>query len=280
MRTENSPKTGKPAPSPRRVKQDAEEIRRQTPTTKHSTALNLAAQARGWPSYKQLVRDWRDAAREQAGHLVTLTAKWVDRDQSRGTFTAHVLLSEPWENHLPLGVRRQTYTLRQFHVARGDRTKLVAPNTFTSALSCMHNLSKAARQLVFVDVMRVYPTSLTKAVNAFDGDPYKMLTTRYPNQDHETLWFDPTNGLHFILNEPYQIDKPKQAPVLAARKMVTHVTRAWTIHNPEGTLAQLIARSKDVQLFDRLVERTDALPNRFRGIRFTDESGNDVTQSH
>lgn len=48
-------------------------------------------------------------------------------------------------------------------------------------------------------------------------------------------------GLHFILNEPYQLDQQKQAPILAERGMVAFTTRDWTTHNPAGTLAQLIA---------------------------------------
>jgi len=149
----------------------------------------------------------------------------------------------------------------------------MASTAFTSALSCMHNLSKAARQLVFVDELRVHPASLSKTVAAFDGDPHKMLSERYPNQDHETLWCDPASGFHFILNEPYDVDATKQARVLASRSMETHTTREWTTHNPMGTLAQLIAPQKDVGSLTTLIARSQNLPQRFAQIRFTDQDG-------
>lgn len=104
----------------------------------------------------------------------------------------------------------------------------------------MHSFGKAMRQFVFVDTMRVLPASLTKAVQAFRGDPHRMLTSRYPNSDHESVWFDPESGLHFILNEPFQVDKAKQDPVLASRAMVAFTTKEWTVHNPAGTLAEFI----------------------------------------
>lgn len=277
MRTSNTPVAGKSVPSPRRVKQEAKQIRLQTPTTRHLQALDLAAQARGWSSYKALERDWKSNKITQAAHLVTLTSHWIDRNGAEGSLHAHVPLSEPWENHLPLPVRRRIFTLSKFHIVRGDRTRLAAPGAFGSALSCIHILSKAARQLVFIDVMRVHPASLAQAVIAFDGDPYKILTSGYPNQDHESLWRDPATGLHFILNEPYQIDAENQAPVLAGRGMVAHATREWAIHNPEGTLAQLIAPAADSVLLEKLVKQARKLPERFNQIRFTDDTG--ATQS-
>lgn len=301
MRISSSPETGKSVPSPRRVKQAAKQIRLQMPTTRHLQALDLAAQARGWSSYKALERDWKsnrisqvvhvvthvegthtsnrvEANKSgQAVHVVTLTSRWIDRSGAEGSLHAHVSLSEPWENYLPLPLRRRIHTLGQFHIVRGDRTRLVAPKAYGSALSCIHTLSKAARQLVFIDVMRVHPAYLAQAVIAFDGDPYKMLTSKYPNQDHESLWCDPATGLHFILNEPYQIDAENQAPVLAGRGMVAHATREWTIHNPEGTLAQLIAPAADSVLLEKLVKQARKLPERFNQIRFTDDTG--TTQS-
>lgn len=277
MRSHELPVSGLHAPSPRRIKQAANQIRLQTPKIKHLEALDLAAKAQGWPSYKVIERAWVASGRGQNDHQVILTARWIDRNGSHGALHAHVPLSEPWENHLPLTVRRQVSTLRQFHIFKGDRSKLVAKTDFASAVSAMHNLSKAARQLVFVDALRVHPASFSKTVEAFDGDPYRMLTERYPNQDHETLWCDPASGLHFILNEPYQVDMTKQASVLAGRQMVVHTTRDWTIHNPEGTLAQLIARSADEVLFRQLLKRTKRLPARFKQIRFIDDAGVSVT---
>lgn len=273
MRTQPQPPAGAPIPSPRRIKNEAASIRRTAPSIKHHEALDRAAKARGWDSYSSLERAWKKSGRARNSYVVRLTARWVDRDGSRGTLNADVRLSGPWENHLPLPVRRRTYTLGQFRIARGDRTHLVAGTTFLSALSCMHDLSKAARQLIFVDELRVHPASLTKAVAAFDGDPYKMLTEQYPNQDHSTLWCDPASGFHFILNEPYSVNSDKQAPVLASKGMEVHTTRDWTTHNPMGTLAQLIAPRKDAELLETLVERSRNLPQRFALIRFTDQAG-------
>lgn len=277
MRTENSPTTGNLVPSPRRIKQEARQIRRREPTTKQGAALDRAAQARGWSSYKAFERDWRNSDRGQVDHQVTLVARWVERNRSHGVLRALVPLSEPWDNHLPLPLRRRIGALRQFHIVQGDRTRLVAHEAFTTELSCIHTLSKAARQLMFVDVMRVHPASIARAEKAFDGDPYGMLTTRYPDMDHQTLWCVPANGLHFILNEPYDIDQVKQGPVLAARQMVEHTSRDWTTHNPEGTLAQLIARSEDSQLFDQLVKRSNLMPERLSQIHFSDGTGAEVT---
>lgn len=276
MRSHQLPVSGPHAPSPRRIKLEAKQIRLQSPTIKHLEALDLVSKARGWPSYKALERAWVASGRGQSDHQVVLTARWVDRNGVHGALHAHVPLSEPWENHLPLTVRRQVSTLRQFHIFKGDRAKLVAKTDFASAVSAMHNLSKAARQLVFVDALRVHPASFSKTVEAFDGDPYKMLTERYPNQDHETLWCDPASGLHFILNEPYQVDTTKQGSVLTGKQMVVHTTREWTIHNPEGTLAQLIARSADESLFQQILKRTQRLPARFNQISFSDDAGDPV----
>lgn len=277
MRTENSPATGYPFPSPRRIKQEARKIRLQDPTIKQFTALNLVAQARGWLSYDDFERKWRNSARKEVGHQITLSARWVDPGISRGTFHAHVQLSVPWENHLPLTVRNRIVPLNRFHVFQGDRTKLVAKEVFDDARVCMHHLNKAARQLVFVDVMRVHPATTAKTIRAFAGDPHKMLRSSYPDKDHQSLWYVPSSGLHFILNEPYQIDKSKQAPVLADRQMVEHTTRDWSIHHPGGTAAQLIARAEDSQIFDQLVKRSILLPEHFRRIRFSDNAGTEVS---
>lgn len=275
MQTSNSIESGHRIPSPRRIKQEAKRIRLQSPTIKQHQALDLAARARGWASYRALERAWRAKNRSLA-HIVTLSARWFDQGGSGGQMHAHVPLIEPWDHHLPLALRRSIYTLGKFHISRGDRAHLVARQSFSSWLTCVHNLSKAARQLVFVDAMRVHPASVAQMVKAYGGDPYKVLTDRYPNQDHESLWCDPRTGYHFILNEPYQVDLDRQRPVLEARRMLTHTTRDWTIHNPQGTLAQLIAPSADMQSFEHLVQRSLFLPDRFARIEFTDESGERV----
>ena len=278
MRYQMQPAKGALIPSPRRIKNEAAQIRRATPSIKHHEALDRAAQARGWTNYTSIERAWKKSGRARNAYVVRLTARWVDRDGSRGTLNADVRLSGPWENHLPLPVRRRTYTLGQFRISRGNRTHLVAGDAFTSAVSCMHNLSKAARQLVFVDELRVHPALLSKTIAAFDGDPHQMLSDRYPNRDHETLWCDPISGFHFILNEPYEVDTAKQAPVLASKCMEVHTTHEWTIHNPMGTLAQLIAPQKDVGLLTKLITRSQNLPQRFAQIRFTDQDGALVDQ--
>lgn len=278
MRSQSQPATGTPVPSPRRIKNEAAQIHRATPSIKHLDALDRAAKARGWPNYTSVERAWKKSGRARNTYVVRLTARWVDRGGARGTLNAEVRLSGPWENHMPLPVRRRIYTLGQFHISRGNRSHLVAGTAFSSAMSCMHNLSKAARQLVFVDELRVHPALLSKTVAAFDGDPHKMLSDRYPNQDHETLWCDPASGFHFILNEPYNVDTAKQTPVLAARGMEVHTTREWTVHNPMGTLAQLIAPRKDAESLTNLFKRGQNLPQRFALIRFTDQDGTAVDQ--
>lgn len=186
---------------------------------------------------------------------------------------AHVQLSEPWWNFLSLSERRRIGTLRDFRIVRADRSQLAADDEYTSWMSCAHNLSKAARKLVFIDVMRVLAASQFKIVAAFNGDPHRMLSSNYPNRDHETLWRDPATGLHFILNEPYQINPDKQNRVLAARDMVAYTTQEWTIHNPSGTFSQLIAARQNEQQLMVLVRRSNALPARFRQIVFTDDDG-------
>lgn len=275
MQNSNSSKSVHRIPSPRRIKQEAKRLRLQSPTTTQCQALDLAAQARGWASYKAFERAWRASDRHSA-YVVTLSARWFDHGGAGGQLHAHVPLFEPWDRHLPLAMRRNIYTLGRFHISRGDRTHLVARESFSSWLTCVHNLSKAARQLVFVDAMRVHPSSFAQMVRAYSDDPYKVLTDRYPNQDHESLWCDPKTGLHFILNEPYQVDLGKQSAVLEAKEMLTYTTRDWTIHNPAGTLAQLIAPSANSTSFEHLVQRSLSLPNRFSRIEFIDQAGEPV----
>lgn len=267
--------SGAKIPSPRRLKNEAKKLRRQDGELTQLAALDLAATARGWPSYKAFEREWRKQPSIDRRHfLVTLSAQWSDRlNSARGTMQAHVQLSEPWWNFLSLAERRQIGTLGDFHIVRADRSRLAATDEYTSWISCAHNLSRAARKLVFIDVMRVLAASQSKAIAAFQGDPHRMLSSHYPNRDHETLWWDPATGLHFILNEPYQIDSDKQNRVLAAREMVAHTTQEWTIHNPSGTLAQLIAPMRNEPELMVLVQRSNALPARFRQIVFTDNEG-------
>lgn len=259
--------------SPRRLKTEAEQLRLHQPQLKHLAALNDVARARGWTSYKTYERAWRKQKADE-GYVVTLAARWFDSAmKARGTMYARAVLDEPWANFLPLAARRRISVLRDFHIHRGDRSHLIAAEAYSSWHSCAYSLNKAIRQFVFVDTMRVLPASLTKAVQAFRGDPHRMLTSRYPNSDHDSVWFDPQSGLHFILNEPYQVNHEKQGPVLASREMVAFTTRDWTIHNPEGTLAQLIAPVQDRAELAALFSRSKALPARFRKIIFNDDDG-------
>ncbi|WEL99007.1 hypothetical protein [Delftia tsuruhatensis] len=274
MHASNMPTAGNNIPSPKRLKNEAREIRRHDPQLSQGAALDQAANARGLPSYKIVERAWRSRDRASSAHAVTLTASWGERGRGDwGRIHANVALSEPWANFLPLTDRRHIRSLGRFHIVRGDRTRLVSPEDYASFLSCAHHLSKAARQLVFVDALRVLPVSLAKTVAAFRGDPHRMLSSRYPDQDHESLWRDPATGLHFILNEPYQVDQEKQAPILAERGMVAFTTHDWTLHNPAGTLAQLIAPVSDQTLLHALSKRAQTLPARFDEITFADDDG-------
>lgn len=282
MHASNMPTAGNNIPSPKRLKNEARKIRLRDPQLSQGAALDLAANARGLPSYKVVERAWRSRDRASSAHAVTLTASWADRGRGDwGRIHANVALSEPWANFLPLTDRRNIRSLGRFHIVGGDRTRLASPEDYASFLSCAHYLSKAARQLVFVDALRVLPVSLAKTVAAFRGDPHRMLSSRYPDQDHESLWRDPATGLHFILNEPYQVDEEKQAPILAERGMVAFTTHDWTLHNPAGTLAQLIAPVSDQKLLHALSKRGQTLPARFDVITFTDDDGRqlDIFQS-
>jgi len=268
-------------PSPRRLKQEVKQMRRLDPDLSQNKALDLAAQARGWASFKSLERDWSTDRADRRGVVITLSASWIDpkdRQGYRGHLHAQVPLSEPWENFVPLTVRRYTPTLGKFLIVRKDRTRLSNPEPYASFESCAHNLRKAAHRLMFMDVARVWPGRLTGAKKAFRGDPHQMFSSMsYPNQDHETLWCDPATQMYFLLNEPYQVDLEKQTPVLQARAMLVHTTTEWTTYAPTlGSLAQLIAPDFEKQNFNTLVARTMSLPARFREIRITDDAGEDV----
>ncbi len=260
--------------SPRRLKNEAKQLRQLHPELSHLAALDEIAKARGWSSYKAVERAWKAREPASPGFLVTLSARWVDQaTNAQGVMYSHVALTEPWANFLPLAARRQMGTLRDFRILHADRSQLVGSERYLSWLSCAYALSKASRQLVFVDAMRVLPTSHAKAVKAFRGDPHRMLTSRYPDSDHESLWFDPETGLHFILNQPYQVDHLKQDEVLASREMTALTTRDWTLHNPQGTFAQLIAPVQDRMMLAEVFQRSKALPTRFSQITFTDDEG-------
>lgn len=274
MHASHIPTAGNNIPSPKRLKNEASKIRQRDPRLSQGAALDQAATAHGLPSYKVAERAWRSRDQAVFAHMVTLTASWGDRSRGDwGRIHANVALSEPWANFLPLTERRHVRSLGRFHIVGADRTRLASPEDYASFHSCAHHVSKAARQLVFVDALRVLPVSLAKTVAAFRGDPHRMLSSRYPDQDHESLWRDPVTGLHFILNEPYQVDQEKQASILADRGMVAFTTRDWTTHNPEGTLAQLIAPAPDQTLLQALCKRGQALPARFDEITFTDNDG-------
>lgn len=260
--------------SPRRLKTEAEQLRLLQPRLRHLPALDHAAKARGWPSYKVYERAWRMRKADDEGYVVKLSARWLDRaTKTHGSIHARAVLDEPWPNFLPLAERRRISVLRDFRVFRGDRSHLLATEAYASWHSCAHNLSKAIRQIVFVDTMRLLPASLKKAVHAFRGDPHRMLTSSFPNSDHESVWFDPKSGLHFILNEPYEVNHEKQNLMLASREMVAFTTREWTIHNPAGTLAQLIGPAQDEAMLAELFLRSNALPLRFDKINFNDDEG-------
>lgn len=260
--------------SPRRLKIEAEQLRLHQPQLRQLAALDLAAQARGSASYKAYLRAWHRQNAADQGHAVKLSARWFDRTtNTRGGMHAIAVLTEPWPNFLSLAERRRIGVLGDFHILRGNRSHLLAPEAYPSWDSCIHKLSKAIRRLVFVDTMRVLPASTKKAVQAFRGDPHGMLSTGFPNCDHESTWFDPKTGLHFILNEPYQVNDERQQPVLASRDMVAFTTREWTIHNPAGTLAQLIGPTQDAAMLADMFSRSKALPGRFEKITFTDDNG-------
>jgi hypothetical protein len=253
--------------SPRRLKNEAKRIRKTQPELSHYGALNEAARTRGGSNYKTSQKAW---LAQSTSHVIRLTADWVDRS-SYGRIHALVPLSEPWPNFLTLSERRCIYTLGKFRIANKGRTHLRAMRNLGSLHACVLELSKAARQLVFVDVMRVRPAWQSSTLLSFRGDPHKVLTERFPSQDHETLWCDPTNDLHFILNEPYNLNEEKQSQYLASKDMVVHTAHDWPIHNPEGTLSQLIApawRQKDLSV---LCERSTSLPQRFNQISFIDD---------
>lgn len=274
MYASNDAPQGTKIVSPRRLKTEAEQFRLHQSHLSHLAALDNAAKARGWSSYKAYERAWRLQKAGDDGYAVTLSARWFDQStKARGSMYARVTLDEPWANFLPLVERRRISVLQDFRILRGDRTRLIATEAYPSWHTCAHSLSKAARQLVFVDTMRVLPASLKKAVKAFRGDPHRMLTSSFPNGDHESVWFDPQSGLHFILNEPYQVNHDKQGPVLAVREMVAFTTREWTIHNPEGTLAQLIGPMQDQGMLETLFQLSKALPARFEKIVFNDDEG-------
>lgn len=274
MYSSNDALQGMKIVSPRRLKTEAEQLRLHQPRLRHLAALDHAAKARGWSSYKAYERAWRMQKASDEGYIVKLSARWFDSTtKTRGSMHARAVLDEPWANFLPLAERRRISVLRDFRIFRGDRSHLIATEAYTSWHSCAHNLSKAIRLLVFVDTMRVLPASLKKSVQAFRGDPHRMLTSSYPNSDHESVWFDPKSGSHFILNEPYQVDHEKQHPVLTSREMVAFTTRKWTIHNPAGTLAQLIGPAQDQTMLAALFLRSKALPTRFEKITFNDDDG-------
>lgn len=278
-------------PTPRRLKNEAKLLQRQHPLLTRNEALDAVAKARDWSSYKAYERAWSAPRQKQedpvatAEYVVTLAARWYERTEpsrefpgTRGGMRAQVRLSEPWPNFMSLAERRSIGALRRFHISQGNRSLLVAAEASTSRMNCFHTLMKAARRLVFVDVMRVLPASLTNTVKAFGGDPHKMLTTRYPNQDHDSLWYDPETGLHFILNEPYQVDHQAQDSVLSSRQMVAYTTRKWTTHNSTGTLAQLIAPAQAQESLAKLFQRSLALPARFEQITLTDDKGNSLIE--
>lgn len=271
MQDASSAPAGK-LPSPRRLKNEARQLQRQQPGLDYRDALNVVAKRHGFPTYKHFER----AALAQNGstfaHQVTLCAQWAERPGGqRGLMSAHIQLSEPWANFLTLDERRGIWGQRAYQISRGNRGSLVAKEPYASRESCISNLSKAARQLVFVDAVRLRPASLARTAQAFGGDPHGLLAGRFPNSDHETLWHDPTSGAHLILNEPYQVDAERQGAALAACDMVALTARTWTTHNPEGTLAQLIAPVKDQPVLERLFARAKSLPARFARIVFTDE---------
>lgn len=277
MYASNDALQGKKIVSPRRLKTEAEQLRLHQPQLRHLAALDRVAQARGWASYKAYERAWRAREPENEGYVVTLSAGWLDRTtKARGSMHARALLDEPWDNFLPLAERRRVGVLRDFRIHRCDRSRLIAVDAYSSWSSCAHSLSRAIRKLVFIDTMRVLPASLKRTAQAFRGDPHRMLTSGYPNSDHDSVWFDPKSGLHFILNEPYKVNHARQDPVLASREMIAFTTRDWTIHNPEGTLAQLIGPVQDRAALATLFMRSEELPPRFGKISFNDDDGQQI----
>lgn len=257
-------------PSPRRLKQQAKELQRVDPLLQHKSALNGLVQQLGYRSYDHYLEQWKLIdTNDRMTANVTLSARWEDqRLRDRGTMDARVNLSAPWWHFLPLSDRRSIRSHWNFRISSSGRDRLIAKHSFASEHSCLLNLNKAIRQLIFVDAMRVLPGGSPDLRNVYRRTDDERLASKLEYLDHDSAWYEPASGVSFLLNEPYQVDTLRQAEVFSKRGFKAWTTWEWTTHNPEGTCAQLIARTDHSKVLEQLAARSAVLPSRFNSIEF------------
>lgn len=237
------------------VKRLATQIRKER-GIKHTSALNLAAQAANCANYTHAQRTLPAGGRRSELHYVLLTVYWCDhKTYDIGRETYRIDLPKPV---LEICSKADLKQVRGFGWLR-----MVAPDHFVSdslaqsQFSARSIIGKAERSLSFMQHTGLRPSRDSKAAY-----PDGTQDTKLPGTDHPTDWHDPATGQFILIDEPYSNvpDDPERAAW--AKRHGWHLRMStWPgMYNPYRCGLYVATDGRQGFDFDALMAKIDAIP--------------------
>lgn len=237
------------------VKRLATQIRKER-GIKHTSALNLAAQAANCANYTHAQRTLPAGGRQSELHYVLLTVYWCDRETyDIGRETYRIELTKPI---LEICSKADLKRVRGFGWLR-----MVAPDHFVSdslaqsQSSARDIIGKAARSLRFMEHTGLRPSRDIKAAY-----PDRTQDTKLPDTDHPTGWYDPATGQFILVDEPYSNVPDDPERVDWAKRHGWHLRMStWPgMYYPYRCGLYVATDGRGEFDFDALMAKIDAIP--------------------
>lgn len=223
---------------------------------KHTSALDLAAQAAECGNFRHAQRILPSRGRALPQPYVLLTVYWVEKKgHGGGRETFEVVLSKPI---LDICSKADLKKLRGFGTMR-----MVADDHFVSdelaqsQESARDRICTAVRSLRFVEHTGLRPSREYRKAYAGGSAEIKL-----PDNDHATDWVDPATGQFIVVDEPYSgVPDEAERAAWAARYGWEVAKTSWPgMYNPYNCDLYVATDGRHGYDLDALIAKIDALP--------------------